>query len=168
MYVYTVAYIKLYLYRGWQASHRKCAISDIAITSARNYIFWQDKKQLIGHREGFIYFRSRVGQGACQHPNSTSIYIVYKVLSIYRVLPGFREFAVFTKSKRFFILFLDGRYREGIRALARAQIYIVYKVLSIYRVLPGFREFAVFEKSKRFFILFFGWAIQRGMNRILL
>ena len=23
MYVYTVAYINLYLYRGWQASHRK-------------------------------------------------------------------------------------------------------------------------------------------------
>ena len=51
------------------SSHRKCAISDIAITSARNNIFGQDKKQLIGHREGFIYFRSRVGQGACQHPN---------------------------------------------------------------------------------------------------
>ena len=66
---YTVAYIKLYLYRGWQASHRKCAISDIAITSAMNNIFSQDKKQLKGHREGFIYFRSRVGQGACQHPN---------------------------------------------------------------------------------------------------
>ena len=62
-------YIKLCIYRGWQASHRKCAIYDIAITSARNNIFWQDKKQLIGHREGFIYFRSRVGQGACQHPN---------------------------------------------------------------------------------------------------
>ena len=66
---YTVAYIKLCIYRGWQASHRKCAISDIAITSARNNIFWQDKKQLIGHREGFIYFWYRGVQGACQHPN---------------------------------------------------------------------------------------------------
>ena len=73
------------------------------------------------------------------------ICIVYKVLSIYRVLPGFREFAVFEKIKRFFIIFLDGCYIEGVRALARAQIYIVvYRVLSIYRVLPGFREFAVF------------------------
>ena len=53
------------------------------------------------------------------------LYIVYRVLSIYRVLPGFREFAVFEKSKRFFILFLDGRYREGIKALTRAQIYVV-------------------------------------------
>ena len=67
--VYTVSYIKHCIYRGWQASHRKCAISDIAIISARNNIFRQDKKQLIGHREGFIYFRSRVGQGACQYPN---------------------------------------------------------------------------------------------------
>ena len=38
---------------------------------------------------------------------STQIYImvVYKVLSIYRVLPGFREFAVFEKIKRFFYIF---------------------------------------------------------------
>ena len=33
------------------------------------------------------------------------IYIVYRVLSIYRVLPGFREFAFFEKSKRFFYNF---------------------------------------------------------------
>ena len=38
MYV-SLLYIKLCIYRGWQASHRKCAISDIAITSARNNIF---------------------------------------------------------------------------------------------------------------------------------
>ena len=76
----SLLYIKLCIYRGWQASHRKCAISDIAITSARNNIFWQDKKQLIGHREGFIYFRSRVGQGACQHPNT----VAYIKLCIYR------------------------------------------------------------------------------------
>ena len=64
------------------SSHRKCAISDIAITSARNNIFWQDKKQLIGHRKGFIYFRSRVGQGACQHPNTLSLWmVIYTVLA---------------------------------------------------------------------------------------
>ena len=50
------------------------------------------------------------------------IMVVYRVLSIYRVLPGFREFAVFEKSKRFFYFFLDGCYIEGVRALARAQI----------------------------------------------
>ena len=75
-------YIKLCIYRGWQASHRKCAISDIAITSARNNIFWQDKKQLIGHREGFIYFRSRGVQGACQHPN-VCIYLCMYVSLLY-------------------------------------------------------------------------------------
>ena len=31
--------------------------------------------------------------------------VVYRVLSIYRVLPGFREFAVFEKSKQFFYIF---------------------------------------------------------------
>ena len=41
---------------------------------------------------------------------------------MYRFLPGFREIAVYGKSNRFFILFLDERYREGVRALARAQI----------------------------------------------
>ena len=57
------------------------------------------------------------------------MYIVYRVLSIlYRFSPGFREIAVFEKSKRFFILFFDGRYREGIRALARAQIYICVSI----------------------------------------
>ena len=60
--------------------------------------------------------------------NSIYIVVVYKVLSIYRVLPGFREFAVFEKIKRFFILFLDGRYREGVRALARAQLYLLCAV----------------------------------------
>ena len=86
------------------------------------------------------------------------------MLSIYRVLPGFRGFAVFEKIKRFFILFLDGRYREGVRALARAQI--VNRVLSIYRVLPGFREFAVFEKIKRFFILFLDGRYREGVRAL--
>ena len=31
--------------------------------------------------------------------------VAYRVLSIYRVLPGFREFAVFEKIKRFFYIF---------------------------------------------------------------
>ena len=62
-------------------------------------------------------------------PAPKYIVVVYKVLSIYRVLPGFREFAVFEKSKRFFyIFFLDGYYIEGVRALARAQIYYKLKL----------------------------------------
>ena len=76
------------------------------------------------------------------------IYIVYKVLSIYRVLPGFREFAVFEKSKRFFYIFLDGCYIEGVRALARAQIcmYIVaYIAARIYRGWHESQECAIFK-----------------------
>ena len=34
-------------------------------------------------------------------------------MSIYRVLPGFREFAVFEKSKRFFILFFGWALQRG-------------------------------------------------------
>ena len=41
------------------------------------------------------------------------IYIVYKVSSIYRVLPGFREFAVFEKSKRFFIILFGWALQRG-------------------------------------------------------
>ena len=79
-----------FVYIGVASSHRKCAISDIAITSARNNIFSQDKKQLIGHREGFIYFRSRVGQGACQHPNiDIYIYIYISQQSILK--QGFQK-----------------------------------------------------------------------------
>ena len=40
-------------------------------------------------------------------------YIVYRVLTIYRVLPGFREFAVVEKSKRFFRLFWMGVTKRG-------------------------------------------------------
>ena len=39
--------------------------------------------------------------------------IVYRVLSIYRVLPGFREFAVFEKSKRFFYIFFGWVLHRG-------------------------------------------------------
>ena len=43
------------------------------------------------------------------------IYIVvaYRVLSIYRVLPGFREFAVFEKRKRFFYIFFGWVLHRG-------------------------------------------------------
>ena len=41
------------------------------------------------------------------------ISIVYKVLSIYRVLPGFREFAVFEKIKRFFYIFFGWVLQRG-------------------------------------------------------
>ena len=39
--------------------------------------------------------------------------VVYKVLSIYRFLPGFREFAVFEKSKRFFYIFFGWVLHRG-------------------------------------------------------
>ena len=101
------------------------------------------------------------GSGPWQGPKY--IYVVYRVISIYRFLPGFREFAFFEKSKRFFILFFGWTLQGGGQGPGKGpNIYIVYRVLSIYRVLPGFREFAVFDKSKRFFILFFRWALQRG------
>ena len=93
------------------------------------------------------------------------MYIVYRVLSIYRVLPGFREFAFFEKSKRFFYIFFGWVLHRGGQGPGKGPnicMYIVYRVLSIYRVLPGFREFAFFEKSKRFFYIFFGWVLHRG------
>ena len=40
------------------------------------------KKQLVGHIEGFNYFRRRGGQGACQHPNVCIV--AYIKLYIYR------------------------------------------------------------------------------------
>ena len=39
--------------------------------------------------------------------------VVYKVLSIYRFLPGFREFAVFEKSKQFFYIFFGWVLHRG-------------------------------------------------------
>ena len=39
--------------------------------------------------------------------------VVYRVLSIYRVLPGFREFAVFEKIKRFFYIFFGWVLHRG-------------------------------------------------------
>ena len=41
------------------------------------------------------------------------IYIVYRVLSIYRFLPGFRKFAVFEKIKRFFYIFFGWVLHRG-------------------------------------------------------
>ena len=64
----------------------------------------------------------RIGFEGREFVLASALIVVYKVLSIYRFLPGFREIAVFEKSNRFSILFLDGRYRKGVRALARAQI----------------------------------------------
>ena len=64
--------------------------------------------------------------------------VVYKVLSIYRFLPGFREFAVFEKSKQFFYIFLDGCYIEGVRALARAQIS--YKTARVVGLTPSLKS----------------------------
>ena len=56
--------------------------------------------------------------------------VAYKVLSIYRVLPGFREFAVFERSKRFFIFF-GWALQKGVRALARARIHNLFSESSI-------------------------------------
>ena len=53
-----------------------------------------------------------MGQGPGKGPN-IYMYIVYRVLSIYRVLPGFREFAVFEKSKRFFYIFFGWVLHRG-------------------------------------------------------
>ena len=52
------------------------------------------------------------------------ICIVYKVLSIYRVLPGFREFAVFEKIKRFFYIFFDRCYIEGVISDTKAELVL--------------------------------------------
>ena len=81
------------------------------------------------------------------------MYIVYRVLSIYRVLPGFREFAVFEKIKRFLYFFLDGRYREGVRALARAlaraQIVTKERVFRVRRG-PALADYFVKLRDKPF------------------
>ena len=60
----------------------------------------------------FGWVLHRGGQGPGKGPN-IYISIVYKVLSIYRVLPGFREFAVFEKSKRFFYIFFGWVLHRG-------------------------------------------------------
>ena len=53
------------------------------------------------------------GLGCLPAPKYIYIVVVYKVLSIYRVLPGFREFAVFEKSKRFFYIFFGWVLHRG-------------------------------------------------------
>ena len=78
-------------------------------------------------------------------------------------MPGFREFAVFEKIKRFFILFFWMGVTE--RGQGPKYLSIVYKVLSIYKVLPGFQESAVFDNKKKlidFFILFWMGVTKRG------
>ena len=60
---------------------------------------------------------------------STQIVVVYKVLSIYRFLPGFREFAVFEKSKRFFYIFFGWVLQRGGQGPGKGpNIYIVYSI----------------------------------------
>ena len=54
------------------------------------------------------------------------ISIVYKVLSIYRVLPGFREFAVFEKSKRFFYIFFGWVLHRGGQGPGKGPNIIIY------------------------------------------
>ena len=51
--------------------------------------------------------------------------VVYKVLSIYRVLPCFRDIAVFEKSKRFCILFFGWALQRGAQGPG-PNIYIDY------------------------------------------
>ena len=115
----------------------------------------------------FGWALQRGGQGPGKGPN-IYIYIVYRVLSIYRFLPGFREIAFFEKSKRFFILFfwMDVTERGSGPWQGPKYIYVVYRVLSIYRFLPGFREFAFFEKSKRFVILFLDGRYREGVRAL--
>ena len=70
-------YIKLCIYRGWQAvtAHRKCAISDIAITSARNNIFGQDKKAAYRSHRGLYLFPKQSGPGCLPAPKCMYVYI---------------------------------------------------------------------------------------------
>ena len=80
--------------------------------------------------------------GACQRPD---IYgIVYRVLSIYKVLPGFREFAVFEKRKRFFYIFgwVLHRGGQGPSLSIYISIYIYPITLNGYINSPG-------KKSKK-------------------
>ena len=77
------------------------------------------------------------------------MYIVYRVLSIYRVLPGFREFAVFEKIKRFFILFFGWALQRGVRALARAQIVTKERVFRVRRG-PALADYFVKLRDKPF------------------
>ena len=82
------------------------------------------------------------GQGPGKGPNIyIYMYIEFKVLSIYSVLPGFREFAVFEKIKRFFILFLDGRYREGVRhTYYLLQVILRYCLKTLYSILASLKH----------------------------
>ena len=59
--------------------------------------------------------------------------VVYKVLSIYRVLPGFREFAVFEKSKRFFILFFGWALQKGGQGPGKGPNTYMYLYIYVYR-----------------------------------
>ena len=68
-------------------------------------VFWT-KRGFVGLGLGLGILRLQMC--ACQRTDIYIYIVVYKVLSIYRFLPGFREIAVFEKSNRFFILFCTG------------------------------------------------------------
>ena len=65
--------------------------------------------------------------------------VVYKVLSIYRVLPGFREFAVFEKSKRFFILFFRWALQKGGQGPGKGP-NISYKTARVVGLTPSLKS----------------------------
>ena len=60
------------------------------------------------------------------------MYIVYKVLSIYRFLPGFREFAVFEKSKRFFYIFFGWVLHRGGQGPGKGPNVCMYVCMYVY------------------------------------
>ena len=67
------------------------------------------------------------------------MYIVYKVLSIYRVLPGFREFAVFKKSKRFFNIFFGWVLHRGGQGPGKGP-NISYKTARVVGLTPSLKS----------------------------
>ena len=90
----------------------------------------------------------------------------YRVLSIYRVLPGFREFAVFKKSKRFFYIFFGWVLHRGGQGPGKGPNIRSLQVLSIYRVLPGFREFAFLRKVSDFSTFFLDGCYIEGVRAL--
>ena len=73
------------------------------------------------------------------------MYIVYKVLSIYRFLPGFREFAVFEKSKRFFYIFFGWVLHRGGQGPGKGPNIVAYIAARIYRGWHESQECAIFK-----------------------
>ena len=89
----------------------------------------------------------RGGQGPGKGPN---IYIVYRVLSIYRVLPGFREFAVFVKSKRFFVLFFGWVFQKGGQGPGKGPNVCMYTmILPLHFSVPIYGPWQKKKKKKK-------------------